>query len=295
MTNTIPDFFMIGAPKSGTTALASYLAKHPDIYMSEPKEPNYFANDIVGYNRLDKETYLNLFKDRAERCRGEASTIYLYSRDAVPAILECNPDAKFIVLIRDPVKMFASWHNQLTKFLTEDETDPRKAWDLQEQRKNGNYIPKFCKAPDLLQYRETCAIGQQLKRAAELIPKENFLILRQEEMHCDTRGVYLKVLDFLGVDDDGKEIFERQNQSAKPRNRALQTLGRNSFPALRPVGNALRKIGLHPRDIIFKLNLKKTKVSLDESFEAELREVFAEEINLLEEILQKDLNHWRMV
>ena len=289
------DFFIIGAPKSGTTALASYLARHPDVYMSTPKEPNYFVDDVPGYNRMDKDEYFNLFKNRKEKCKGEASTIYLYSDKAVPNILEYNPNARFIVLIRDPVKMFASWHNQLMKHFIEEEANPKKAWDLQEQRKLGERIPALCKIPDLLQYRDTCAIGHQIKRATARIPQDNLLVLRQDELQNDTRGVYLKVLNFLGVPDDGQDSFKRENQSAKPRSSLVQKLVQRPYPWLRPLGRILRKMEIDPRSILFRMNLKKTKVSLDPDFEKELRTLFEEEIEMLEETLQQDFSDWRTI
>jgi hypothetical protein len=76
-----PDFFIVGAPKCGTTALCSYLREHPDIFMPLWKEPHYFGTDLRRSQPVDLETYLSYFAEAGEQLRvGEASTSYLYSK-----------------------------------------------------------------------------------------------------------------------------------------------------------------------------------------------------------------------
>src|SRR5210317_2370745 len=111
-----PDFFFIGAPKCGTTALANWLREHPRIFMTQrPKEPWYFDNDIQNVDRMSLEQYENLFQkaDDNHLVVGEASTTYLRSREAVSNILEYSPSARFLVAIRNPVEMAPSVHAQL--------------------------------------------------------------------------------------------------------------------------------------------------------------------------------------
>ena len=142
-----PDFFLIGAPKCGTTALATYLSEHPNILLSDPKEPQYFCKDLKWYGNPVKsdEDYLRRFFPGLEGSPaaivGEASSLYLYSKVAVPNILSFQPEAKFIVMLRNPVEMAYSLHSMLCFQGEEDEKDFLKAWHLQDQRRAGRFIP----------------------------------------------------------------------------------------------------------------------------------------------------------
>ena len=105
----LPNFFIIGAPKSGTTALGVYLGEHPDIFMCDPKEPQYFTFDLPGHRGVRTwEEYQALFpdQDRNVHAVGEASVWYLYSKVAVQEIATYRPDARLIVLLRRPDEMF---------------------------------------------------------------------------------------------------------------------------------------------------------------------------------------------
>ena len=91
-----PNFFIIGAPKCGTTSMSVYLSSHPDIIISDPKEPHYFSDDINNGGIRDMKVYLDCFSsdDKKVNAIGEASTLYLYSKVAVPNILKFNKDVR---------------------------------------------------------------------------------------------------------------------------------------------------------------------------------------------------------
>ncbi len=132
-----PNFFIIGAPKAGTTALSEYLRGHPQVFFSEPKEPHFFNDDFSARHTYDMDTYLSYFKDADEEYKaiGEGSVFYLSSKNAVPNILKKNPNAKFIVMLRNPVSMAQSWHAQAIHSFGETVLDFDKAWHLQDKRK----------------------------------------------------------------------------------------------------------------------------------------------------------------
>jgi len=109
-----PNLFIIGAMKSGTTSLHNYLNAHPDIAMSEEKEPGYFVDELS--LRRGEKWYCNLFENAQDyRYRGESSTHYtklpLY-RGVPERIFRFNPDAKLIYIMRDPFERVVShyWH-----------------------------------------------------------------------------------------------------------------------------------------------------------------------------------------
>jgi len=108
---TWPNFFIVGAPKAGTTAIFHYLNQHPQIYMSTRKEPHYFSiknvldNDLRKKPIRNKTKYLNLFKNvKNEKIVGEASTSYLADPEAPKLIKKIIPDAKILISIRDPTE-----------------------------------------------------------------------------------------------------------------------------------------------------------------------------------------------
>mgnify|MGYP006274071187 FL=1 len=126
----IPDFFIIGAPKCGTTALFKYLEDNPDIFLPPVKEPDFFATDMNMANDIKTaEEYTALFDKASSKLKtGEASVWYLYSKQAVSEIIRLKPDAKFIAMVRNPVEMFQSLHAQALYTQFEKEKTPEKAW-----------------------------------------------------------------------------------------------------------------------------------------------------------------------
>ena len=129
-----PDFFILGAPKCGTTALFSYLDDHPDIFMPAVKEPTYFAHDLwdTRTHITDPDRYSALFAGRkAGQITGEASTFQLVSKVAVTEILQAKPEAKFIVCLRNPLEMLPSLHAQALKVGLETDTNLERAWQRQ--------------------------------------------------------------------------------------------------------------------------------------------------------------------
>ncbi len=135
-----PNVFLIGAPKCGTSSLYTYLRGHPQIFMSYFKEPHYFCTDFPGLRRFPSEAeYLSLFEEATRRHSliGEASSRYLYSVEAVAGIERFAKDARYIVMLRNPVDLVYSLHGQLVYQYTESERDFETAWRLQDLRLGG--------------------------------------------------------------------------------------------------------------------------------------------------------------
>ena len=154
------DFFILGAPRCGSTALVHYLAGHPGIEMAAEKETHYFADDFPRFRRVaTPEAYASLFRDPIRCRRGEASVYYLYSRTAVANILAYNPQARFIVLVRQPVDMLVSLHAQLYTTFHEDQRDFQVAWQLQSERAARSSLAANCELPQILQYRDVASTG----------------------------------------------------------------------------------------------------------------------------------------
>lgn len=214
-----PDFFIIGAPKCGTTSLAAWLSSHPGIFMCSPKEPNHFSRDIATNRAAEtSEQYLALFASAGcDSVLGEASTTYLRSQIAVQDILRVAPAAKFIIFLRNPVDMVFSVHAQLMKGGQENVSNFEAAWNLQEARARGQSIPIGTLEPSIFQYGEMCKLGAQVKRVLARVDRDRLLFIRSEELNADPRGEYLRALDFLGVSDVGWRAFKNKNLRRIPR------------------------------------------------------------------------------
>lgn len=290
----IPNLFIIGAPKCGTTAMIYYLSKHPEIYVSKIKEPHYFNTDSKHRYFFDQNKYLSLFKpsNTDHKYLVEGSVWYLYSKVAVQNILNFNSEAKFIVMLRNPVDMFYSLHQELYFGGNENIKSPKKAWDIQNERFLGNKIPFGCLEPELLQYGEVCKLGVQSKNVKSLIPPKNLKFVLLDEIIENPSKVFMSVLDFLGVQQIDLSSYEIVNQKKIRRSQMLSRVFIIMTELKRKLG-IYRGFGL--ANAINKLNvshgesLNNYKQSL---FNEELLEYFREDIKLLELVINKDLSNW---
>lgn len=216
------DFFLIGAPKTGTTAIAKFLSENESIDFSSYKEPNFFSQDIVGEDRFVKtlDDYKRLYQNNG-KLRGEGSTTYIYSDNAVDQILSINPNAKFIVGVRESISHLQSQFNQMLKTGMETKTNFQEAWDLQGERARGNKIPPGCSIPFNLQYKRIISLGFYIERLLKKVDKNNVFIFRYEELNLDFQSVYEEILTFLEIEAKQQIIVERVNVAKAPKNQKL--------------------------------------------------------------------------
>ena len=226
--------------------------------------------------------------------------MYLSSLEAIPAVLRRRPDAKIIAMVRNPVDMFISWHNQCFSNLNEDEADPEAAWRLQIKRLGGQQLPKFCNHTDAIQYKTVCSLGAQVNRLFQLLPEEQRLILVYDDLEQNPRSTYKRIVDFLGVRDDGRAEFLRENIYARPRSfafarlvRAAQVVGPLKLLRLK-LKPYLNKHRIYFVERFFQTNMVPVpKPALSVEFRLELMEEFGPDIAILEKLLGRDLSIWR--
>jgi Sulfotransferase domain len=297
-----PDFVVAGAPKCGTTAIYKTLQRHPQIFLPSIKEPHYFAFEFKHRRAVETAaSYDRLFwrASDSQLC-GDGSVMYLSSTEAIPALIRRRPDVKVIVSVRDPVEMFISWHNQCLKNLDEDVEDPELAWRMQANRAAGQQPPKLCFNPKALEYRSVCSVGAQLQRMADLVPAAQRLILVYDDIEQNPRASYKRILDFLGVQDDQRGEFLRENSYARPRSvfRARAARAVQTHPILKKVRLSLKPF-LNRHEVyfverFFQSNLAPfQKPGLSEQFRRELRAEFSADTLILENLLGRDLSEWR--
>lgn len=279
-------FFIVGAPKCGTTSLAAWLRLHPRTFMTDPKEPHYFNNDMANRLVKDRDTYIRLFSSASEQhlALGEASTWYFYSKKAVPAIEKELPGSRYIVMLRHPVEMVQSLYAHNVLHCHENARTLEEAWNLQHLRSRGQRIPRLCREPDFLQYREACALGSQLERLYRTAEKKRVLTLWLDDIKVNPRNEYLRVLDFLGVPDDGRTTFPVANERRQMRSRLIQ----QAFFA----GSRVKKLlGIKRRFGLVKLNERPAeRVSVCDRLLREIRTEMHPELQKLEILLGRSLS-----
>jgi hypothetical protein len=301
-----PDFFLVGAPRCGTTALSRYLADNPQVCFSRPKEPHYFALLAPDASLDDLETaYLSrhfAHHHAGHRAIGEGSVSYLYSPHAIERILAVNPDARFIAMLRNPLEMLPSYHLRMLFILCEDVEDFAAAWRLQDARARGEHVPRHCIDARLLLYREVARYGVQIERLYRVAGRERCHVVVFDDLARDPAAVYREVLKFIGVDDDGRTAFKRRFPSRIYRYRWLQELlysvrSRRAHAVDTLQRTARVKKGPGRRKSLVKRlarwnRIERRPAPLDAEMTATLRTTLADDVATLSGLLGRDLRHW---
>ncbi len=303
----VPDFFIVGQAKSGTTALYTMLNTHPQIYMPRVKEPRFLASDLRDRFQIPAtstipdtlEEYLALFAPaEAQQLAGEASPSYLTSHTAARAIAELQPAARIIAILREPVSFLQSLHLQYVQAHVETERDLRKALALEHDRRQGRRLPRSSHRPNVLLYSEHIHYVEQLRRYHAVFPSEHVLVLIYDDFRQDNEATVRGVWRFLGVDDSVPLVPRQANPTvrirAQPLHRLMHTLASGTGLIPRAAQASLR--ALAPRGISRSKAVAVRDRLLfaaprppDEALARELRGRFKPEVVALSEYLGRDL------
>lgn len=295
---TRPNFFIVGAPKCGTTSMYEYLRQHPEIYMPNVKEPHFFGRDLTHPPRRcirDEADYFGLFADTGNAKRvGEGSVWYLYSKQAAREIHTYDPSVKIIMMLRNPVDMLWSLHAQYLRNCNEEIIDFEEALAAEPDRREGRRIPKGAHfAPGLL-YRETVTFSPQLRRYFEYFPGEQVHVIIFDEFKGDTASVYRDALAFLDVDTEFVADLDVFNPTGRIQHWALQRYVKTHPTFHRFIKmvspQALRRwFGERLRPHTKPIPRPK---SMDAELRARLQGEFASEVDELGRLINRDLSYW---
>ena len=221
-----PNLFLVGAPKCGTTSMAYYLSQHPSVFMSEPKEPHYFSTDMHGLTDIRTEDrYLSLFDSATDELYvGEASVWYLHSQDAIRNIMEYNPDARFVVMLRNPIDVVYSLFYQARQSADESLESFPTAWDAQEDRSLGYGIPTFSRVPKLLQYSQVALFGEQISRLFKQVDRDRVHIIFFDEFKSNPETEFASLCNFLGLTTPKGIDYSLQNPNQVPKHYFISLL-----------------------------------------------------------------------
>ncbi len=302
----VPDFFIVGHAKSGTTALYEMLRGHPQIYMPDSKEPWFFAPELhvrtpprPGGTPQTLEEYLSLFDAAGPDQRvGEATAFYLWSQTAAARIAEVQPAARIIAILREPASFLRSLHLQFLQVHVETESDLRRALELEDERRQGRSIPPHTYWPLALLYSDHVRYVEQLRRYEAVFPREQMLVLIYDDFLRDNEGTVREVLRFLQVNESWRIEARTANPTVRPRSQRLHgavhavSVGRG--PASLAVKGAVK--AFTPRRLRRRvLHTVQERVVFadprptDDRLMAELRERFKGEVQALSEHLNRDL------
>jgi GT2 family glycosyltransferase len=298
-----PDFFIVGAPKCGTTAMADYLAAHPEVFMAR-KEMHFFGADLrfgPQFFRRDLAAYLSEFDAwKGQRRAGEASVWYLFSTRAAAEIKAFSPEARIIIMLREPVEMLYS----LYYYFLFDGNEPlptfEQALAAEPDRLEGRRLCRQTYFAQGLAYRRVVRYTEQVRRYIEVFGRERVHVIIYDDFAADVFAAYRQALDFLGVESKGcNPGFDVVNPAKRVRSPALRAaigdpLVRSAVLALRrwvprPVFAALQRIDARVRQSNARVE---RRPPLEPELRARLKREFAPEVRRLSELLGRDLSHW---
>lgn len=302
---TVPELYLVGAPKAGTTSVASWLAQHPDVFWSTPKEPFYWAADYpkmrAHYGFDTPEAYERLFaSERAAGAavRGEGSTTYLFSREAVPAIVRDVPTAKFIVCLRDPVDLLVSYHRNQLIALNEDEPDFGAAW----RRSLAGRLPATdLLDPKLVDYPMVGQLGAALARLLDHVPPEQVHVVLFTDLAARPHQVWTDLADFVGIDGTVLPAFDAKNRSEKMFR--YESLARWTQRPPKPLETPMKVVRQWSRTTSLpgvaavKRRMWRTapRPAVDAETCKEVSRHLRADVDLLATLVGRDLSHWAAV
>lgn len=304
----VPDFFIVGHQKCGTTALYMMLQNHPQIFMPKEKEPRFFVEELRPKPRNGMKTkrpatlddYLSLFDQAGPDQRaGEASPQYLRYEEVPAAIAAVQPDARIIILLREPASFLRSLHGQLLHNRVETEKDFQKAMALEDARRRGERLPRGCRRQAWLLYSDHVRYTEQLRHFHASFSPEQVLVLIYEDYRRDNDGVVREVLRFLDVDDSvpveqvaTKPLKDVRIQRLHHLAGALREARRNPAAA-NPAVHALNALIPGPvREALsspWRRLIYRRRAEPSEAFMLELRRRFKPEVEAASEYLGRDL------
>lgn len=294
----MPTFLVIGAARSGTTALYTYLQQHPGVYMTPIKEPNFFAfegqkldvrgpgPDYINNSITDLDTYQALFEAaRVGSAIGEASPLYLYAEQAPARIHHHLPDAKLIAILRNPIEQAFSHFLYAKKQTLEPLDDFTAALDAEPERARNGWQPLF-------QYSQFPKYHAQLQRYYELFPADQLRVYLYEDFSSDPQAVLADVFAFVGVDPDFEpDVGYRPNAGGVPRSTLIQNLVMRPHLLNRMVGRFVpEELKRRLRDAISDRNVQRPEMPgpASDRLHAELDP----DIRDLQRLIGRDLSRW---
>lgn len=309
--------FIVGAPRCGTTTLASFLQQHPDVCFSAVKEPHYFSlYDLTGLDegalreRVGEEYLARFFDDcGGKQMMAEGSVTYLYAPEKMEPILRLWPDAKFVIALRDPLSMLPSLHARLLVTGDENITDFTRAWGKVGDRAQGRSIPRSAIDPRFLRYDQAGMLGTRVEQFFEAVGRERCQVVLFDDLVADPQGTYDRLCTFLGLKPWPATDLTAQRIHMSFRFGWLQRLLKRPPKAVRTVlagekfrqrekrldageGRAIETIFKVRKRLLDWNKVPAKRQPTDPRVREEIIERLRDEVILLSKLIDRDLSHW---
>lgn len=302
---TLPNFIVIGAAKSGTTSLLSYLGQHPEVFVSSSKEPNYFAlaerdlpsegpvpapilqQMLYNWSRTNFAEYTALF-DTADAAKavGEGSVRYLYFDEAPSRIRALLPEVRLVAILRDPVARLYS-HYSMNRQIQLEPLDLPAALEAEDARVAQGWGWDW-------HYMRVGLYGAQLQRWFDLFPREQIAVFLYDDFIANPQAVFSGICRHIGVDPDFRPDMSRRGMvSTLPRNlwldRRMNWPSRLRSRLLRP---PFRRI---VRPLMRRLNRLNSRPvpPIDPILRRQLADLFRDDLTLLSKLLGREIPWYR--
>ncbi|MEM1369061.1 MAG: sulfotransferase [Cyanobacteria bacterium P01_H01_bin.15] len=290
----LPNFIIFGTTKSGSTSLCNYIQQHPDVFVSERKEPNYFlyeegSSDVNQKGEVTEYTldwYKYWFRYADQKAIGEASVSYLADENAPARIKQTVPNVKLIAILREPVsRMYSHYLFFQRGKRMPDVGNLLEAFEYDQSQ--GSPYKLF----------EKGLYAQCLKRYFAQFDAEQFKIFLFEDFTSNPEQVTKDVFEFLGVDSDFEAVTTAKDASSGiPRNKSVYNFLYKDNPIkkiLRPITrtvfpNAEKRRAVWTRLVSSSLSKPKLSAEIKEA----LREKYRPDILELQEMISRDLSKW---
>jgi len=283
------DFFIVGAPKAGTTSLYHYLDEHPEIEMSSKKEPDYFSDKPIqeqgmyyGKNRINTlDKYESLFAQKEGVIYGEGSVSYLFYENVAEDIKKYNPNAKIIIMLRNPVDRAFS-HYLMDYRLGLVSNSFEEIINKKSKYKSAHLFYQ--------QYIEVSEYAKQIQRYCNVFSTDNLLLIDYEDFKGDVVGTVDLVYNFLKVSTEFvADVNTKHNTFTMPKNKGIRFI--YSFVFLRKTLTFIfpKSLVKNIKGLLFKAD-KKPK--LLEETRNQLKQFFSDDVRELGGVLGKDYSKW---
>ncbi len=296
-----PDFLVIGAARSGTTALYNYLKQHPDVFMPTAiKEPNFFCYEGLSLNVqgpgaefinnsvTDPAAYAALFAGAGPgQVTGEASPLYLYESRAAKRIFHHAPDVKMLAILRNPIEQAYSHFLYATRLMVENEPDFVKVLHMEEARLAKGWQPLFG-------YSSFPRYGAQLSGYFEHFDRSQFLIETYDDFNEDPLPMLGRMFEFIGADPGFiPDISYRPNAGGVPKSQIFQDFLIKPNPITGLIAKVVPlELRSKIRDRLVARNLKKSDHGMPEEARAILSARLRDDVGRLSDLLGRDFSHW---
>jgi hypothetical protein len=300
-----PDALIIGAPKAGTSALHAALAQHPEIYASPVKEPKYYlcgnapppaycgpgdahSQQEWIWRRSDYEALFDAAPEGSVRL--ESTPFYLYQPDARRRLSEDRPDARYLVVVRDPIdRAYSNWMHLWSDGL-EPEADFLTAWRREDERVAAGWAPFW-------HYRRLGRYGEQLSDLRSRVDADRVLVVRYREVVDEPVATLNRVSTFLGIESDRIGLIPPDNSrpfvSTGAKTAVVSRLIRAGAAAGALVRPEVWRRASRPLTAVLRHGGPDRRPRLDPDQRAELVAECASDIALLEELTGTSFADWR--